>query len=88
MEFNAHEHILEAASSGASKAIASGTVVAVYGGFTATEIAAFGGLAVAIIGLFWKLYVDHQILKIARQRQISEENFQRDELEVIRNQHP
>lgn len=75
-----HEQVLEVASSAASKAIAGGSVVAVFGGFTATDIAAFGGLIVAVIGLIWKLYVDNQLLKIERERQISEDNFHREEL--------
>lgn len=75
-----HESVLEVASSAASKAIAGGSVVAVFGGFTSTDIAAFGGLLIAVIGLGWKLYVDKEILKIERERRISEENFHREEM--------
>jgi hypothetical protein len=72
MDIDQHKTLLEAASSGASKAIASGATVALYGGFTATEIAAFGGLSVAILGFMWKIYVDRQILNIARAKRAEE----------------
>lgn len=75
-----HESVLEVASSAASKAIAGGSVVAVFGGFTSTDIAAFGGLFIAVIGLVWKLYVDKQLLKLERERRISEDNYHREEL--------
>lgn len=39
----------------ANKATYTGAVSAVYGGLTANEIAAFGGLAVAILGLLIQL---------------------------------
>lgn len=55
----------------ASAAEKGGAAVAVWGGFTANELAAFGGLAVAVLGLvisqamnFWFRW---QHLKIARQ---------------------
>lgn len=80
-----HEPVLQVASSVASKAIAGGSIVAMFGGFTATDIAAFGGVIIATVGLIWKLYVDIQLLKIERERRTSEDNFHRDELTIHRN---
>jgi len=50
----------------ASTATYSGSIAAVYFGLTANEIAAFGGLTVAIIGLVVTWYYKHQSLKILR----------------------
>jgi len=49
-----------------STATYSGSTAAVYFGLTANEIAAFGGLTVAIIGLVVTWYYKHQSLKILR----------------------
>jgi hypothetical protein len=44
----------------------AGSSAAVYFGLTANEIAAFGGLAVAIIGLIVTWYYKHQSLQVLR----------------------
>ena len=43
-----------------------GSGAAVYFGLTANEIAAFGGLIIAIIGLIVNIWYKHQHLKLAR----------------------
>lgn len=45
-----------------------GSATAVYFGLTANEIAAFGGLIIAIIGLIVNIWYKHQHLKIARKK--------------------
>lgn len=60
------QQAIETANSIAAKAIVSGASAALYGGFTATDIAAFGGLFIAFVGLMAKLFFDWQLLKIAR----------------------
>ena len=45
-----------------------GSASAVYFGLTANEIAAFGGLIIAIIGLVVNIWYKHQHLKIAKQK--------------------
>jgi uncharacterized membrane protein len=45
-----------------------GSASAVYFGLTANEIAAFGGLIIAIIGLAVNIWYKHQHLKIATQK--------------------
>jgi len=45
-----------------------GSGAAVYFGLTANEIAAFGGLIIAIIGLAVNIWYKHQNLKIAKQK--------------------
>jgi hypothetical protein len=45
-----------------------GSASAVYFGLTANEIAAFGGLIIAIIGLVVNIWYKHQHLKIAREK--------------------
>lgn len=50
----------------ASTATYSGSTAAVYFGLSANEIAALGGLTVAIIGLVVTWYYKHQSLKILR----------------------
>jgi hypothetical protein len=45
-----------------------GSGAAVYFGLTANEIAAFGGLIIAIIGLIVNIWYKHQHLKIAREK--------------------
>lgn len=45
-----------------------GSASAVYFGLTANEIAAFGGLIIAIIGLIVNIWYKHQHLKIAREK--------------------
>lgn len=58
-------------SKAATAAERGGAAVAVWGGFTATELAAFGGLIVAVLGFMvnsitnW--YFKAQHLKLARQ---------------------
>lgn len=45
-----------------------GSASAVYFGLTANEIAAFGGLIIAIIGLIVNIWYKHQHLKLAREK--------------------
>lgn len=45
-----------------------GSASAVYFGLTANEIAAFGGLIIAIIGLAVNIWYKHQHLKIAKEK--------------------
>jgi hypothetical protein len=45
-----------------------GSGAAVYFGLTANEIAAFGGLIIAIIGLAVNIWYKHQHLKIAKEK--------------------
>ena len=45
-----------------------GSGAAVYFGLTANEIAAFGGLIIAIIGLAVNIWYKYQHLKIAKQK--------------------
>ena len=49
-----------------------GSGAAVYFGLTANEIAAFGGLIIAIIGLAVNIWYKHQHLKIAKEKAKSE----------------
>lgn len=49
-----------------------GSGAAVYFGLTANEIAAFGGLIIAIIGLIVNVWYKHQHLKIAKEKAKSE----------------
>lgn len=48
------------ASSAASNITYGGATVAVVGGFTSNQIAAFGGLAIAFIGLLVQWYYRHR----------------------------
>ena len=50
----------------ASTATYSGSAGAVYFGLTANELAAFGGLGIAVIGLLVSWYYKHQHLQIAK----------------------
>jgi hypothetical protein len=43
-----------------------GSATAVYFGLTANEIAAFGGLIIAVIGLIVNIWYKHQHLKLAK----------------------
>lgn len=45
-----------------------GSGAAVYFGLTANEIAAFGGLIIAVIGLLVNIWYKHQHLKIAKEK--------------------
>jgi hypothetical protein len=45
-----------------------GSASAVYFGLTANEIAAFGGLIIAAIGLIVNIWYKHQHLKIAKKK--------------------
>jgi uncharacterized SAM-binding protein YcdF (DUF218 family) len=51
-----------------------GSGAAVYFGLTANEIAAFGGLIIAIIGLIVNIWYKAQHLKIAKEKAKSEED--------------
>jgi uncharacterized SAM-binding protein YcdF (DUF218 family) len=46
-----------------------GSATAVYFGLTANEIAAFGGLIIAIIGLIVNIWYKHQHLKLAKRKE-------------------
>ncbi len=50
-----------------------GSASAVYFGLTANEIAAFGGLIIATIGLIVNIWYKHQHLKIAKKKAQAEE---------------
>lgn len=50
-----------------------GSGAAVYFGLTANEIAAFGGLIIAIIGLAVNIWYKHQHLQIAKEKAQAEE---------------
>ena len=50
-----------------------GIGAAVYFGLTANEIAAFGGLIIAIIGLAVNIWYKHQHLKIAKEKAKADE---------------
>lgn len=50
-----------------------GSASAIYFGLTANEIAAFGGLFIAIIGLAVNIWYKHQHLKIAKEKAKAEE---------------
>ena len=63
----------------ANKATYAGAGGAVYGGLTANEIAAFGGLAVAIVGVLIQLY-----FKIRADRR--DQEFHRDRMERLRGE--
>lgn len=56
----------------AGKTGAAGSIVALWGGWTATDIAAFGGLVVAVLGFAVNLYYRHK------------EDRRRDELHRVR----
>lgn len=51
-----------------------GSGAAVYFGLTANEIAAFGGLIIAIIGLLVNIWYKHQHLKIAKDKAQTDED--------------
>lgn len=61
-----------AVSSIASKAMYAGSASALYGGFTASEIAAFGGVAIALLGfivqLFFKIRADRRDSELHKRR--------------------
>ena len=50
-----------------------GSGAAVYFGLTANEIAAFGGLIIAIIGLAVNIWYKHQHLQLAKEKAKAEE---------------
>jgi hypothetical protein len=54
--------------SAANKTTYVGGTVAAVGGWTANEIAAFGGLGLAIAGFLLNWYYKHQHLRIAREK--------------------
>lgn len=64
----------------ANKATYAGATSALYGGFTANEIAAFGGFAVAVIGLvvqlYFKIRAERRAIELHK-RQLA--SFHRDE---------
>ena len=50
-----------------------GSASAIYFGLTANEIAAFGGLIIAIVGLIVNIWYKHQHLKIAKEKAKADE---------------
>ena len=53
----------------ASRITTGGGSIAVFGGLTANEVAAFGGLAVAVLGLIYQVYRGQQNAKILREKE-------------------
>lgn len=64
----AHETTNTLVNKAATTATYGGSSAAVYFGMTANEIAAFGGLAIAVIGLLANIWFKHQHLQIAKQK--------------------
>lgn len=64
----AHEAANTVMSKTASAATYGGSSAAVYFGMTANEIAAFGGLFIAVIGLLVNIWFKHQHLKLVAKR--------------------
>lgn len=60
--------LAEVAESFANKSTYVGGTVAGIGGLTANEIAAFGGLALAVVGFLLNWWYKHQHLELARKR--------------------
>lgn len=60
--------LAEVAESAANKSTYVGGTLATIGGLTANEIAAFGGLALAVVGFLLNWWYKHQHLKLARKR--------------------
>lgn len=50
----------EVIAAGAQKVAYGGGAASLYGGMTANEIAAFGGLLIALLGLLVQLYFKHR----------------------------
>lgn len=81
-----HQTATEATMLGiANKSIAAGAGAAVIGGLTANEIAALGGLAVAVLGLLvqlvFKLRADRRAAELHRAR-LADHRIARDACEV------
>ena len=57
-----------AVTKAATTAQYAGSAGAVYFGLTANEIAAFGGLGIAVIGFFVNWWYKHQHFKIAKRK--------------------
>jgi hypothetical protein len=64
----AHDTTHTLASKAATTATYGGSSAAVYFGMTANEIAAFGGLAIAVIGLLVNWWYKHQHLKLVKKK--------------------
>jgi hypothetical protein len=62
----AHDAAQTLAGKAASAATYGGSGAAVYFGMTANEIAAFGGLFIATMGLLVNIWFKHQHLKLAK----------------------
>jgi hypothetical protein len=62
------------ATKAATTATYGGSAGAVYFGFTANEVAALGGLFIAIIGLCVNVYYKHKHLELARKNQPFEDD--------------
>jgi hypothetical protein len=63
-----------AVTKAATAATYAGSGGAVYFGMTANEIAAFGGLVIAVVGLIVNVWYKHQHLAIARKKLRDEGN--------------
>lgn len=61
-------NVSQIAESAANKTTFVGGGVAAVGGWTANEIAAFGGLGLAIAGFLLNWWYKHQHLKLARKK--------------------
>ncbi len=64
----AHDATQTVATKAATAAQYGGSTAAVYFGMTASEIGAFGGLLIAVIGLLANIWFKHQHLKIAKKK--------------------
>lgn len=63
-----HEAVSTVTTKAATAAQYGGSGAAVYFGLTANEIAAFGGLAIGVIGFLVNWWHQHQHLKLAKQK--------------------
>ncbi len=70
----AHDTTHTLASKAATTATYGGSSAAVYFGMTANEIAAFGGLAIAVIGLLVNWWYKHQHLQLTKKKLEDQDN--------------
>lgn len=68
----AHDAVSTAVTKAASAATYGGSAGAVYFGLTANEFAAFGGLAIAMIGLVVNIWYKHLHYKLAKKNKDDE----------------
>ena len=67
-KLDAQQAIADAVAAKANVLTLTGSGVAVWFGLTANEIAAFGGLAVAVVGLLANIWFRWQSLQIERKK--------------------